>query len=268
MANKPTDSDSDEFSDARESMLSDSSSNDADSKPTRSRFANRFQREDSPIDLPTSESANEQPQNIEKNPEAPKSDVLERRRLEEDDLSDDELQRRRLKAMELKDSGNSSFKTSCFTDALQDYSTALDVCPLVFEKERSIILSNRAACQMKLGAIDAALSDCDEALKLQPDYVRCLQRRAGLREQKDRLTDALEDYQAVLKLDPGNEQARWACMTLPDRIQKQQEEMKEKMIDQLKQLGNVVLRPFGLSTDNFKVQKNDESGGYSINFVK
>ncbi|GAA51016.1 tetratricopeptide repeat protein 1 [Clonorchis sinensis] len=118
------------------------------------------------------------------------------------------------------------------------------------------------------GNIDAALSDCDQALMLQPDYVKCLERRAILREERDMLTDALHDYEKLLKLDPGNQKARWACMTLPDRIKRQQEEMKEKMLDQLKQLGNLVLKPFGLSTDNFKVEKKPDSEGYSINFVR
>lgn len=53
--------------------------------------------------------------------------------------------------------------------------------------------------------------DCNESLNLQPDYAKCLERRATLLESKDRLSDALEDYKKILQLDPSNQKARHAC---------------------------------------------------------
>ena len=79
------------------------------------------------------------------------------------------------------------------------------------------------------------------------------------------LDEALTDYQTVLKLDPRNVTANKAVRELPAKIEERNEKMKAEMMDNLKKLGNMVLKPFGLSTENFKLEQN-EGGSYNIQF--
>lgn len=91
-------------------------------------------------------------------------------------------------------------------------------------------------------------------------------RRANLYESTDKLDESLEDFKKVLELDPGNHEARAAHIRLPPLINERNEKMKAEMIDKLKDLGNLVLRPFGLSTKNFEMKQDPSTGSYSINF--
>jgi hypothetical protein len=46
------------------------------------------------------------------------------------------------------------------------------------------------------------------------------------------------------------------------------ERQKEEMMGKLKELGNNVLGRFGLSLDNFKADKDPDTGSYNISFGK
>ena len=50
----------------------------------------------------------------------------------------------------LKKDGNQLYLTGSNEEAVEKYSLALDVCPLVFKDDRAVLLSNRAAAKIKL----------------------------------------------------------------------------------------------------------------------
>jgi tetratricopeptide (TPR) repeat protein len=85
------------------------------------------------------------------------------------------------------------------------------------------------------------------------------------------LQGSLEDYQALSKaphqlssLDQTAVQA--ALRKLPGQLEEAKNTEMADMMGKLKQLGNGILKPFGLSTDNFQFTKDEKSGGYSMNF--
>uniref|UniRef100_UPI0037E8F382 tetratricopeptide repeat protein 1 n=1 Tax=Semicossyphus pulcher TaxID=241346 RepID=UPI0037E8F382 len=186
----------------------------------------------------------------------------------EEELTEEDKESRRQQSLSLKERGNSQFKSGDWVEAEQSYKEALVLCPVCFSKERAVLFSNRAAARLHLDLKDQALSDCTKAIELNPDYMRALLRRAELYEQTEKLDEALEDYKRVLDLDPNQTSARQACMRLPGQIQERNEKLKEEMMSKLKDLGNLVLRPFGLSTNNFQVNQDAQTGSYSINFIQ
>ncbi|OQR68275.1 tetratricopeptide repeat protein 1-like, partial [Tropilaelaps mercedesae] len=101
------------------------------------------------------------------------------------------------------------------------------------------------------------------AIELDENYFKALERRARLNKTLEHLDDSLKDYEKLLEMKPKHYEYMANVQELKERIRVRNEEMKQKMIDSLKQLGNVFLKPFGLSTDNFNMVPN-ENGGYSV----
>ncbi|NXD08069.1 TTC1 protein, partial [Nothocercus nigrocapillus] len=186
----------------------------------------------------------------------------------EKDMPEEEKQTRRKESTTLKEKGNEQFKKGDYGEAEDYYTRALQICPACFQKDRAVLFSNRAAAKMKQDKTEAALSDCSKAVELDPNYIRALLRRAELNEKTEKLDEALEDYKTILEKDPSIHQAREACMRLPQQIEERNEKLKKEMIGKLKDLGNLVLRQFGLSTDNFQIKQDSSTGSYSINFVQ
>ena len=113
----------------------------------------------------------------------------------------------------------------------------------------------------------------DEVRKLQ---VKLLMRRArGRTEQAgwSNLQGADEDYKTLMSpsmvpsLSPTDRrQVVDAAQKLTPKLNEAKEREMAEMMDKLKGLGNSLLKPFGLSTNNFQFVKDEKTGGYSMNF--
>merc|ERR1711939_242710 len=86
------------------------------------------------------------------------------------------------------------------------------------------------------------------------------------------LSAALEDYTTLQKpeyfnaLPPSDQKTvRQALVSLPPKVSAAKDKEVADMMGKLKDLGNGILKPFGLSTENFKVVQG-EGGGYSLSF--
>ncbi|KAM3869311.1 tetratricopeptide repeat protein 1 [Diretmus argenteus] len=186
----------------------------------------------------------------------------------EKELTEEEKETRRQDSLALKEKGNSQFKAGEWSEAEHSYTEALVLSPVCYSRERAVLFSNRAAARLHLDLKDQAIADCSRAIELNPDYIRAILRRAELYEKTEKLDEALDDYKMVLDKDPGQQTARQACMRLPQQIHERNEKLKEEMMSKLKDLGNMFLRPFGLSTNNFQVNQDTDTGSYSVNFVQ
>ena len=78
------------------------------------------------------------------------------------------------------------------------------------------------------------------------------------------------DYKTLTEIVPPSQplfrDASSLLRSLEPRIEVARKRDTDKMVGQLKEVGNSVLGWFGMSTDNFKMVPNGE-GGYSMNFV-
>ncbi|KAK0641485.1 hypothetical protein B0T16DRAFT_215081 [Cercophora newfieldiana] len=129
-------------------------------------------------------------------------------------------------------------------------------------------------------AVEDAKDDAAETArrKRQEDIARirakALMRRARARSELGGWTNlegALGDYKKLSEMS-GNLGAadkkivQAQLRALPPRVKEAQEKETAEMWGKLKDLGNGLLKPFGLSTDNFKMVQDEKTGGYSMNF--
>ncbi|KAK1780057.1 hypothetical protein QBC45DRAFT_409576 [Copromyces sp. CBS 386.78] len=102
---------------------------------------------------------------------------------------------------------------------------------------------------------------------------KALLRRARARSELggwSTLEGAIEDYKKLAVMTnltaTDRKLVQAQLRALPPRAKAAQEKETAEMWGKLKDLGNGLLKPFGLSTDAFKMVKDEKTGGYSLNF--
>lgn len=129
----------------------------------------------------------------------------------------------------------------------------------------SQVYCNAGLCLSKLELYEDAVDNLTEAIRHNKLYTKAYLRRAECYRVLNKWSNAYGDYEEYEKLggvlDADGRAHKAAAKAKVD------EEM-QKMLGDLKNLGNRFLGYFGLSTDNFKFDKDPNSGGYSMRFEK
>ena len=174
--------------------------------------------------------------------------------------------------------------------AIESANAALDALDRLLPKQKQKKKEDEAAAAAKDGGVveiqgEGAEAEEKELKKLQisdqrrDDILRirskALMRRAKAKSEEGgwgNLQGAEDDYKILAQtpsLPPQDRKIVQAALTsLPPRISVAKEKEMGDMMGKLKELGNGILKPFGLSTDNFKMEKDPNTGGYNMNFTQ
>jgi hypothetical protein len=149
-------------------------------------------------------------------------------------MSKDEIKSTVDECEQNKARGNEAFGAGEYGQAILLYSLALDKADELPDKNttkalfpRDVVLSNRAACFLKLGQHEKAEQDASKALKLNPNNVKASFRRGLALHAMGQYFEALPILANAHKLEPHNKQIKQALQFCDVRIQQEQRKRME-----------------------------------------
>ncbi|KAL5864724.1 hypothetical protein ACOSQ3_002238 [Xanthoceras sorbifolium] len=95
--------------------------------------------------------------------------------------------------------GNDLFTSGRYAEACSAYGEGLK-----YDSCNSVLYCNRAVCWSKLGLWKKSIEDCNEALRIQPNYTKALLRRAVSNGKLGRWSEAVRDYETLRRELPGD----------------------------------------------------------------
>jgi len=105
-------------------------------------------------------------------------------------------------SVRLKDEGNSYLLGHKYALAAEKYSQAIEKFP------SAIYYANRAQALIKLESYGQAIADSNDAIRLDPKYIKAYYRRGSANLALGKLKAAMKDFQAVTKIAPKDHDAK------------------------------------------------------------
>ncbi len=173
-----------------------------------------------------------------------------------------------VQAMKSKETGNVHFNNQEYLEAIKCYSRALQECP-EGNKCRAVFLKNRAACHLKLQQYSSTLSDCSQALQINPDDAKSLYRRALAYEASGNLTDAFTDLKYLLKIEPRNKEGTELAQKLMTVMKKQHDTLQStegiiKEMFQALQEPNLPQAKVAAAAKNCAILSHEDAGAEKL----
>lgn len=115
------------------------------------------------------------------------------------------------KFLESKQLGNECFKQADFPGGVSNYNDALkrkDDQDKANYADLAVIYCNRAACYTKLMEFNLAVTDCDKAIKFNPDFIKGYLRKGTALEAMRKPTEAKKAFELALAKDSTSTEAQ------------------------------------------------------------
>uniref|UniRef100_A0A060TCW9 ARAD1D02838p n=1 Tax=Blastobotrys adeninivorans TaxID=409370 RepID=A0A060TCW9_BLAAD len=173
-------------------------------------------------------------------------------------------------AQKIKEQGNTLFKDKEYQLAIECYERALTKFPVDSKEQLAMCYANIGACYFQLEQYQESVDSSTKAIELNPRYIKARLRRSNANEKLDTwasLEACMADLNYIVTDDDTEQSLKNTVAKrmelLSPRVQEHKEKETGEMLNKFKDLGNGLLKNFGMSLDNFKFEKNEE-GGYSV----
>lgn len=93
----------------------------------------------------------------------------------------------------------------------------------------------------KKHAYNQVIEECTQGLKLDGNHLKLLYRRSQAYEALEKYEEAIEDLKKLLSINPNLEHQKKHLDELTEKYKRIQKEQMDKMLGQLKELGNTIL---------------------------